>query len=69
MSSNHVDFTGLRKWFSDKDIRIYFGSRTQDEINYAITFFGKLKADDVQKMSNHMAQVAGQRHAGERKTR
>ena len=54
--------TGLRQWFTPKDIQIFFGSRTQAEINEAVIFFGEMPTSDVQKMRRYMAQLAGQRH-------
>lgn len=67
MSSNHVDFTGLRKWFTPKDIRSFFGARSQNEVNEAVDFFGRLKADDVVAMKQIMAKTMGQYIAGERR--
>ena len=50
---------GLRKWFSDKSIQIYFGSRTQDEIDYAVEFFNRMTPENVGKFKRGLAEYAG----------
>lgn len=49
----------LRKWFSDKSIQIYFGARSQAEIDEAVTFFESLSPADMDKFKGALAGVAG----------
>lgn len=60
MSTNHIDFTGLRRWFTPKDTGLFFGARSQKEVNEAVEFFGRLKDEDVAAIRTLMAQLMSQ---------
>lgn len=36
------NYTPLLQWFTTREVHTYFGSRTQDEINHAVTVIGRM---------------------------
>jgi hypothetical protein len=49
----------LRKWFSDKSIRIFFGARSQDEINQVVDLMEGMTPAEVERFKAVLGDVAG----------
>lgn len=41
-----MDYTALKPYFTESEIRIYFGARTQNEINEAAAFMATMTREE-----------------------
>lgn len=56
----------LRKWFSDKSIRVFFGARSQDEINQVVDLMQRMTPDQVERFKRELAALAGESIQGQK---
>lgn len=47
-----VDFSSLRPFFNENEIRIFFGARKQYEVNDAAAFIGRMSKDEQKKFKD-----------------
>lgn len=50
-----MDYSALQTYFTDAEIRIYFGARSQSEINEAAAFMANMTRDERTRFKSMLA--------------
>lgn len=50
-----MDYSALKPYFSEAEIRIYFGARTQNEINEAAAFMRNMSKADCERFKDALS--------------
>lgn len=50
-----MDYSALKPYFSEAEIRIYFGARTQNEINEAAAFVARMNTNERERFKDALS--------------